>query len=472
MIAGRKTNGGFMNQHAHIVIDLGFGDCGKGTIVDALVRKHKAHSVFRFNGGAQAAHNVVTSDGRHHTFQQFGSGTFVPGVRTILSEFMLVQPWILSSEEALLQQVGVTDAFDRLFIHERALITTPFHRAANQMRERARGDGRHGSCGIGVGETAKDATECGEELILRMGDLCDRETFVTKMHRVRKYKHNQMRLFIAAQRRDPDAEANILAFEDPDEVMYWVDQLYTSIERFHIVDDAFVASILEEDGHVVFEGAQGVLIDEWRGFHPYTTWSTCTFKNALELLERANYAGEVHRIGVVRAYATRHGAGPFPTEDAGLTERIPDTHNQMETWQREFRVGHFDCVSTRYAINACGGIDSLAITCLDRLRDEHVWNVCTHYELAAEDQDSALFDQDDVSEHLVTDIRLGTFQDLAHQERLTNALLRAKPVLRITASSGTFSESVEDHVHRISRELDVPVSILSFGPTAEDKKFL
>ncbi|OGL96817.1 hypothetical protein A2318_04075 [Candidatus Uhrbacteria bacterium RIFOXYB2_FULL_45_11] len=461
-----------MTRQAHLVVDLSNGDAGKGTIVDALVRKHRAHSVFRFNGGAQAAHRVVTDDGRSHIFQQFGAGTFVPGVRTILSEFMLVQPWILAYEEAQLQRVGVTDAFTRLFIHERAPIITPFHRAANQMRERSRGDGRHGSCGIGVGETAKDATECEEELILRMGDICDREMFTAKMHRVRKYKYDQMRLLIAAQRHDPDAESNILAFEDLSEVDYWTEQLFADIDKFHIVDDAFIESILKDEGDVVFEGAQGVLIDEWRGFHPYTTWSTCTFQNAIQLLSRANYAGEVHRIGVVRAYATRHGPGPFVSEDVHLTECLLDACNKMDPWQREFRVGHFDCVSTRYAINACGGIDSLAITCLDRLREELMWFVCTHYELAVEDCDSDLFDRDDVSEHLATDMRLGTFQDLAHQERLTNALLRAKPVLRITAAFGTFSENTADHVHRIARELDVPVSILSFGPTAKDKKFL
>jgi adenylosuccinate synthase len=469
MIAYRKTKGGGMTRQAHLVVDLSNGDAGKGTIVDALVRKHHAHTVFRFNGGAQAAHRVVTDDGRSHVFQQFGAGTFVPGVRTILSEFMLVQPWILSVEEKQLQCVGVTDAFDRLFIHERAPIITPFHRAANQMRERSRGDSRHGSCGIGVGETAKDITECGEDLILRMGDICDRELFTAKMHRIRKYKYDQMRLLIAAQRRDPDAEANILALEDLSEVDYWTDKFFASIDQFHIIDDTFVESILHDEGDVVFEGAQGVLIDEWRGFHPYTTWSTCTFQNALALL--AKYDGEIHRVGVVRAYATRHGPGPFVTEDKFLAEHLPDVCNKMDPWQQGFRVGFFDCVATRYAIAACGGIDSLAITCLDRLRDEHVWKICTHYELAKEDQGSLLFEEESTMLGLASDICLGPHQDLAYQERLTQALLRTKPVLRITATPGSFETSVEHHIHRITRELDVPVSILSFGPTVNDKKF-
>lgn len=450
-------------HHAHIVVDLGFGDCGKGTIVDALVRKHNAHTVVRFNGGAQAAHNVVAPDGKHHTFSQFGSGTFVPNVRTLLSEFVLVQPWALFPEEMRLQHVGVTDAFDRLFIHERALITTPFHRAANQMRERARGDGRHGSCGIGVGETAKDASECTEDLVLRMGDICDRDLFTAKMYRVQKYKRDQMRLLIAAQRCDPEATDNILAFEDPDEVMYWVDQLFQSIDTFHIIDDAFVASILSDDGHVVFEGAQGVLIDEWRGFHPYTTWSTCTFQNACELLERANYTGEIRRVGVVRAYATRHGAGPFVTEDAGLTERIPDRHNQTETWQREFRIGWFDCVATRYAIAACGGVDSLAVTCFDRLFEEDA-QICTHYERDLAEDDSKFFERDALTGH-ITNMKLGVFKDLVHQEALTTLLGTTKPTFEKIGDCLKLME-------RLSQELSTPISIISHGVTAQQKVFL
>lgn len=456
-------------QHAHLVVDLGFGDCGKGTIVDALVRKHRAHSVFRFNGGAQAAHNVVTPDGRHHTFSQFSSGTFVSGVRTILSEFMLVQPWALFTEEEHLQSVGVTDAFDRLFIHERALIITPFHRAANQLRERGRGNARHGSCGIGVGETAKDATECSDELVLRMGDICDRDQFIAKMNRVKQYKYEQVRSFIVVQRHDPEAEENILTFEDDDETLFWVDQLFASIDKFHIVDDAFIASILSDDGDVVFEGAQGVLLDEWRGFHPYTTWSTCTFDNALEILKHANYEGEVNRIGVVRAYATRHGAGPFVTEDAGLTERIPDTHNKTETWQQGFRIGWFDCVATRYAIAVCGGVDSLAVTCFDRLLEQDV-EICTHYEHDLVEDDAKFFERD-ASTGKITSLKLGVFQDLAHQESLTHLLATTKPSYETIGHLLPNYYLVETVMIRLSQELSVPISVISLGVTATAKVF-
>ena len=97
-----------------IVVDLGFGDSGKGLLTDYLVRSTGATVVVRYNGGAQAGHNVVTPEGRHHTFAQFGSGTFVPGVRTFLSRNVVIHPTALLREEAHLREIGVHDAFERI----------------------------------------------------------------------------------------------------------------------------------------------------------------------------------------------------------------------------------------------------------------------------------------------------------------------------------------------------------------------
>ena len=112
-----------------IVVGLGFGDEGKGSVVDSLVRKYNARLVVRFNGGSQCAHNVVTPDGRHHAFRQFGSGTFVPGVATLLSKYMLVDPMAAVVEASLLADIGVPDAFNRLYVDERAFVVTPYHKA-------------------------------------------------------------------------------------------------------------------------------------------------------------------------------------------------------------------------------------------------------------------------------------------------------------------------------------------------------
>ena len=145
-----------MEQKAILITDLGFGDAGKGGLVDHLTRVTGAHTVVRYNGGAQAGHNVITPDGRHHTFAQFGSGSLVPGTRTYVSRFMLLDPLAMLAEERALQGLGVRDALARTAIDRRALITTPFHVAANRIKEVARGDARHGSCGMGIGETMAD----------------------------------------------------------------------------------------------------------------------------------------------------------------------------------------------------------------------------------------------------------------------------------------------------------------------------
>ena len=143
-----------------IVVDLGYGDAGKGTVVDWLCSRQDGrpvHAVVRFNGGAQAAHNVITRDGRCHAFAQFGAGTFTPGVRTHLSRFVLIDPLALAAEAAHLASLGLADALDLLTVDRDALLTTPYHQAANRAREIARGNDRHGSCGMGIGETARYA---------------------------------------------------------------------------------------------------------------------------------------------------------------------------------------------------------------------------------------------------------------------------------------------------------------------------
>jgi adenylosuccinate synthase len=141
-----------------ITVGLGFGDEGKGTVVDALVRRYNAKLVIRYNGGAQCAHNVITDDGRHHCFHQFGSGSLVPGCRTLLTKHVLVNPLVMFTEALQLEMIGVPNALKNMFIDERALVTTPYHRAMNRLREYSRNEQCHGSCGMGIGETMADSS--------------------------------------------------------------------------------------------------------------------------------------------------------------------------------------------------------------------------------------------------------------------------------------------------------------------------
>lgn len=457
---------------AHVVVDLGFGDAGKGTIIDWLARTRGAGTVVRFNGGAQAGHNVVAPDGRHHTFSQFGSATFVPGVRTHLSRHMVVSPLAMLVEAKRLAEKGVVDAFARTTISADALVVTPFQRAANRLREIARGDGRHGSCGMGIGETVSDSLTVGRS-VLRAGDLRDAVTLRRKLRWLQAHKREQMREAILRCRGFANATPEIETLED-DAVVASVISAYGEFTRqANVVEDEFLGGILDAPGAVLFEGAQGVLIDEWRGFHPFTTWSTCTFDNALALLGEHGYDGRVERLGVVRAYGVRHGPGPFPTEDADLAAAIPDMHNRMDDWQRQFRIGWFDAVAMRYAVAACGGIDALAVTGIDRLRGIGDWRFCDAYVLHPPGRDDeGLFEHPDGRADVATGIALGPPRDLAYQQALTAALGKVAPWYAPSTSSLDFAVQTEEHLGRIADALGAPVRVASFGPTADDKRFL
>jgi adenylosuccinate synthase len=407
-----------------IVIDLGYGDAGKGTVVDWLCSPAGGglvHTVVRFNGGAQAGHNVVTTDGRWHTFAQFGSGTFTPGVRTHLSRFVLVDPLALAAEAGHLASIGVDDALDRLTIDRDALLATPYHRAANRARERARGERRHGSCGMGIGETAGYALNHPGDAP-RVADCASPHTLARRLTRL------------------VDRLTGELGPLDGPPVADVCDAYRAFAARVPLVGPDHLRRVLRA-GPVVFEGAQGVLLDEWRGFHPYTTWSATTFANAETLLAEAGDE-TAFRLGVVRCYLTRHGPGPFVTEDPTL--ELPEPHNRHGTWQGAFRTGHLDAVALRYAAEVAGGLDAVALTHLDTAARAPL-RLCRSYRI-----DGRRLER----------IAPGPRQDLGRQEQLTGMLSRARP--EYTDPGGEWPDVIED-------VLGAPVVLRSHGPTVADK---
>lgn len=458
-----------MSRKAYIVADIGYGDGGKGSVVDFLSGSERAHTVVRYNGGNQAGHNVVTPHGRQHVFSQFGSGSFVPYCETHLSRFVTIHPLAMLYEADHLARMGETEMLRRTTISENALVVTPFHVAANRLRELARGNDRHGSCGMGIGETKADAL-AKPDLAIHAVDYLNPPVLRAKLRRLQEYKRAQLADVMTACRGIPEAAQEIWLLEN----VNVADTELQLTERFsaeaRIVSDAFLREVLRRPGTVVFEGAQGVLLDEWRGFHPYTTWSSCGFTNALTLLREHEFDGDVTRVGVTRAYATRHGPGPFVTFDRRLTALLPDSHNKMGEWQREFRVGWFDAVALRYALAACDGVDWLAITCCDRMGAIGAWLMCDRYNILPREKDETFFVRDESG--LVQDIRLGPDRDLAHQEELTKRLLQAWSHTEIIDVGGTEQECYDQYVQTIANALGTPVRLLSEGPTAMDKRWV
>ncbi|MCU0232947.1 MAG: adenylosuccinate synthetase [Thermoanaerobaculales bacterium] len=441
-----------MIREAWIVFDLGFGDAGKGTVTDFLVRNRGSDLVVRFNGGAQAGHNVTTADGRHHTFSQFGSGSFVESVGTHLGRSFVLHPGGLRVEADALARAGVADALRRTTIDASVLVASPFHQAAGRLRELLRGDAVHGTCGVGIGEAVANAlAEPG--CTLRAADLA--RPAILERVLTHQQQHARRALAAAAELEHPLAatEWRLLCDGDaPRRVASWWAEL--ALEH-RVIDDDGSRRRLQSAGCVVFEGAHGVLLDQDWGFHPHTTWSDCSPAEALAMLDGTG--GAVTRLGVTRAYATRHGAGPFPTDGLGLRERLPEAHNGDCGWQGPYRTGALDLVLLRYALEVCGGVDGLAITCLDRVSSP--LPVCLAYEI--DDPPARLVERG--SGNRVRRLRPGSRHDLDHRQRLGELLREVRPLLT-EVSPGELPPLLE-------HELGVPVLLTSRGPTAADKSW-
>jgi adenylosuccinate synthase len=402
--------------------------------------------VVRYNGGAQAAHNVVTPEGKHHTFAQFGSATLAGG-STLLSRHMLVNPISMLREAEHLKQLGINDPLAKVTIEDEALITNVYQVAANRIREALRGDQRHGSCGMGIGETVSDFL-AQPDMAIRAEDLFNPLTLHRKLRNSFDLKREEF----------SDAPQEI---RDRFRILFDHLMIEDCLDRYQlfaqrlgetgIVNSDFLRYRLREDRTIIFEGAQGVLLDQDYGFHPHTTWSDTTFGNALDLLEREGYEGDVRRIGILRGFHTRHGAGPLPSEFNPMSvhddmKYLEGEHNNHNEWQQAFRVGHFDMVLAKYALKVIGGVDELVLTNLDRITRP---KICIGYKLEGNTQIAALPVQ-------------SLPVDLDRQEALTRQLNGVQSIY------GVIYETPKDMVRAIQEQLG-SVSICSIGPTVYDK---
>jgi len=423
------------------VVDLGFGDAGKGLVVDALVCRLASKTVVRVNGGAQAGHNVVTKDGRHHCFCQVGAGSFTPGVRTVHGPEVVLHLGALVLEAAALARVGVHDILGRIDASDRCRVVTPWDQACARLRELARGDARHGSCGTGVGEVVRASIEQ-PTTVVRLGDLRApsraRRVVVRARERARaSFADLHLRLTCTA------AAAERAVLTDDSIVERWLEQAH-SIGGGVVADDDRLARVLG-GGPVVIEGAQGVLLDQHYGFHPFTTWSSCTFAPMDDLVDHFLPGADVIHVGVVRTLPVRHGPGPFPTHEPALDRAITEAHNRYGPWQGAVRHGWPDAVMARYAADVVGRIDGVVVTHIDTWRRVSDSRVATTYEGLD---------------------RLAVPATLADQAALTSALLGATPQL----DPWPHGERVDDGelwagLHR------APLAASATGPGQEDLRW-
>lgn len=457
-------------KKAFVVTGLGYGDEGKGKVAHWLCSKHKAHTVIRI-GGPQALHRVFSAGGKEHVHAQFGSGT-LSGAATHLSKSMVIDPYaVLSEGKSLESQFGIR-ALEKLTIHKDALVITPFQAIANRLRELSRSSARLGSVGIGVGDTVLDA-ESFPETAVWASDL-NKSCLLDKLLAIQKRKIQELEEVIHCiddlpkdvQDRARFEAENLKSRGTVEWALGWFTQLASMAK---IVDTNYVAEkILGRSGIVVFEGSQGVLLDRWHGFHPYTTKVRVIPQSALSLIEECGYNGEVKSLGVLRAYHTRHGAGPFVAECSDLKDKLPEaTNSDSHMWQGKFRVGCFDFVAAKYAVEVCSGtLDGLVLTCVDRIKSLGEWKICRSYSGLSLAQGSGFFSKDNTG--MISGITvfrgLGALQ-LKRQETLGRWLGKCFPNITTFKIDGNAINLCRGMTES---ELEVPIVAVSMGPTEKD----
>ncbi|MBK1724303.1 adenylosuccinate synthase [Thiocystis violacea] len=349
-----------------VVIGTQWGDEGKGKVVDLLT--DRAAAVVRFQGGHNAGHTLVI-DGTKTVLHLVPSGILRDGVRCLIGNGVVLSPEALFEELDMLDKAGVP-ARERLGISAACPLILPYHIALDHARERARGSKAIGTTGRGIGPAYEDKTS---RRGIRLGELLDAEHFKERLREVLEYHNFTLEHYFKADSVDYSAVL--------DQALAHAEQL-----RPLVVDVPGLLHALRAEGKdVLFEGAQGALLDIDHGTYPYVTSSTTTAGGA------ASGSGVGPRdldyvLGIVKAYTTRVGAGPFPTElhDAD-GDRLGQRGNEFgATTGRKRRCGWLDMVALKrsFAINSVTGI---CITKLDVLDGMQTVKICTGYDMDGEE---------------------------------------------------------------------------------------
>jgi adenylosuccinate synthase len=335
-----------------VIIGSGFGDCGKGKMVDHLVTPNSM--VVRFNGGAQARHTVVRG-AKKHVFSHFGSGT-LQAVPTYLSRFFIHNPILYFRELSVLQNLGCEP---RLYVDPLGIATTPWDMMINQIAEESRGVSRHGSCGVGINETIQRHAAFPFQ-VMHMKDAKARSESI--MHDWVSRRLKELGIDPSPVWRERLRSTAIL-----DRFVEHCDEYMRSVVSMNLE----VAMGLEHTDNLVFEGAQGLLLHQDHRFFPYVTHSKTGSENPAVIISEQNIR-DVDVVYVTRAYATRHGAGPFPREDAALS--YADETNAPNDWQGALRFGllDLDLLAESIGDDMCWWPSKtttmvMAITCLDQV---------------------------------------------------------------------------------------------------------
>jgi adenylosuccinate synthase len=414
------------------VIGAQWGDEGKGKIVDLLTPHFQI--VARYQGGHNAGHTVLVG-GTRFVLHLIPSGILHPGVRCVIGNGVVVDPDALFQEIETLAEYGI-QVGDRLVISDKAHVILPYHRDLDLLNEARRGDRKIGTTSRGIGPAYEDKVG---RRGLRIGDLFEATSLAEQ---VRENVHARNRLV-------------------GDSALEWrplVDHLMAHGERMRpwVADvSVYLAEAMARGERIMFEGAQGTLLDIDHGTYPYVTSSNSTVGGActgLGVPPRA-VSGV---LGVAKAYTTRVGGGPLPTELTGpMAERLRETGQEYgASTGRPRRCGWYDAVTVRYSVRV-NGLDSLALTKLDVLDGLPQIHVCTSYQSG-----------DRVLTEFPGDIRV-----LATCRPIYETLPGWSSPTRGVRRFEELPAEARAYVRRLEELSGVPVGIVSTGSEREDTVF-
>ncbi len=409
---------------ADVLLGLQWGDEGKGKIVDVLTSKYDI--IARFQGGPNAGH-TLEFDGIKHVLHTIPSGIFHPGVINLIGNGVVIDPVIFEREINDIKALNIP--ISDLLISKKAHLILPTHKLLDAASEKGKGKEKIGSTLKGIGPTYMDKTGRNG---LRVGDISAID-FKARYEKL-KQKHIQLLNFY-------DFEYELEELE-----MAWFASLATLKSFDHIESEHYIHNALKENKKILAEGAQGALLDIDFGSYPFVTSSNTITAGACTGLGIApNKIGEV--FGIFKAYCTRVGSGPFPSELFDeIGERLAKVGNEFgSTTGRARRCGWIDIPALKYAINI-NGVTQLMMMKADVLSGIDTIKACTHYQLNGEQIDYLPFEDNENLIPVYKELQ-GWEMDLMQLENLSQA-----------------PKAVLDYITWLEDLLETPISIVSVGP--------
>ncbi len=423
-----------------IIIGSQWGDEGKGKIVDLL--SQKADIIVRFQGGSNAGHTVMFGD-KTFILHLVPSGIFHENTKCVIGNGMVVDPEKLLTEIKNLEEKGI-DCKDRLYISDAANIIMPYHKLIDSAREKRLKANKIGTTGRGIGPAYEDKVgRCG----VRFADIENDSVFKEKIDRFVQDKNLILKYVLEYSGE----------FLNADQVFEELSQFHSELSPYVCDTSELIANEMEKGKHILFEGAQGTFLDVDHGTYPYVTSSNTVAGGACS----GSGVGPTKIdkiIGIVKAYTTRVGEGPFPTELSDEVGQLlaKEGHEFGATTGRPRRCGWFDACLLKKAVRI-NGITHLSITKLDVMDKLETIKICTAY----------------------TDNQGKIINNLPSKQTLQQEIspvYEEMPGWQCNSCGITdydkLPENAKKYIRRLEELLGVPASIISTGPKREETMLL